>query len=75
MAWTLTQAQAKLALAETAYESALSGRTVSYQDKSVSYQDIDWLSAELDKWQGIVDALTAKAAGAKNPGLRIATWS
>jgi len=75
MAWTLAQAQAKLALVETAYEAALSGRTVSYQDKSVSRQDIDWLSAELDKWQGIVDVLTAQAGGATNPGVRIATWS
>jgi hypothetical protein len=75
MAWTLAQAQARLTLIQTAYDAALSGRTVSYQDKSVSYQDIDRLSVELDKWQGIVDTLTAQAAGAKNPGVKIAKWS
>lgn len=72
---TLAQAQARLTLVQAAYDAALNGRTVSYQDKSVSYQDIDKLSIELDKWQGIVDTLTAQAAGATNSGVRIATWS
>jgi len=72
---TLAEAQARLTLIQTAYDAALSGRTVSYQNRSVSYQDIDRLSAELDKWQGKVDTLTAQAAGATNPGVRIATWS
>lgn len=72
---TLVEAQASLALVKTAYEAALNGRTVTYQQKSVGYQDIEKLSAELDKWQSIVDTLEAQAAGATNPGVRIATWS
>jgi len=72
---TLAQAQARLTLVETAYEAALSGRTVTYQQRSVTYQDLEMLSTELDKWQSIVDTLTAQAAGATNPGVRVATWS
>ena len=41
----------------------------------MTYQDVDWLSAELDKWQDLVNKLEAKAAGATNPRMRIATWS
>jgi len=72
---TLAQAQARLTMVQTAYDAALNGRTVSYQDKSVSYQDLDVLSAEMEKWQNEVNRLTAQAAGATNPGMRIATWS
>ena len=75
MAWTLAEAQTMLAAVEAAYTGALGGKAVTYNNRNVTYQDIDWLSTELDKWQGIVDTLTAKAAGAKNPGIRIATWS
>ncbi len=75
MAITLTQAQARLTLVQTAYDAALSGKTVSYNSKSVGYQDIEMLAAEMDRWQKTVDALTAKAAGATNPGVRIATWT
>lgn len=72
---TLTEAQARLTLVQTAYDGALAGKKVSYQNKSVDYQDIQMLSAEMDKWQAAVDTLTAKAAGATNPGVRIATWT
>ena len=72
---TLAQAQARLTLVETAYEAALNGRTVTYQQRSVTYQDLEMLSTELDKWQSIVDTLTAQADGATNPGVRVATWS
>lgn len=72
---TLTEAQARLTLVETAYEAALNGRAVTYQAKSVTYQDLEMLSKELDKWQSVVDTLTAQAAGATNPGVRVATWS
>ena len=75
MARTLSEAQTMLAAVTAAYTGALGGKAVKYNNRDVTYQDIDWLSDELDKWQGIVNALTAKAAGAKNPGLRIATWS
>ena len=75
MARTLAEAQAFLDAVETAYTAALSGKTVTFQDRSVGYQDIEMLAAELDRWQKTVDTLTAKAAGVKNPGVRIATWN
>lgn len=72
---TLTEAQTWLSDVSTAYFAALGGRTVSYQQRSVGYQDIEKLSAERDKAQDAVNKLTAAAAGATNPGVRIATWS
>lgn len=75
MALTLAQAQARLTAVETAYLAALNGKTVTYEGKSVGYQDISLLAAELDKWQNAVDTLTAAAAGVTSPGVRIATWS
>ena len=75
MARTLAEAQAFLAAAETAYTNALGGKAVKYNGKDMTYQDIDILSAEIDKWQKVVNTLTASAAGATNPGVRIATWN
>jgi len=75
MAWTLSEANAFLTACETAYLGALGGKAVKYGGKDVTYQDVDWLSAELDKWQDLVNKLEAKAAGATNPRMRIATWS
>ena len=75
MARTLAEAQAFLDAVETAYTAALSGKTVSYNGRSVGYQDIDVLAAELDRWQKAVNTLTASAAGATNPGVKIATWT
>jgi len=75
MAFTLAEAQAFLAACSTAYTSALAGKQVRYNGRDVTYQDIEMLADEMSRWQSTVDALTAKAAGAKNPGLRIATWS
>ena len=75
MARTLAEAQAFLDAAETAYTGALAGKAVKYSGKDVTYQDIEMLAAEVDRWQKTVDTLEASANGATNPGLRIATWS
>jgi hypothetical protein len=71
---TLAEAEATLAKARAAYDAALAGKSVTYGGKQVTYHDIDDLAAAVDRAQREVDMLTAKAAGAKNPGIRIATW-
>ena len=75
MAWTLAEAQTFLTACQTAYTSALAGKQVRYNGKDVTYQDLTALREELDGWQKTVSDLEASAAGATNPGVRIATWS
>lgn len=75
MALTLAEAQAMLTAVTTAYTSALAGSQVKYNGKDVTYQDLEMLATEMDRWQKTVDTLEAKAGGATNPGVRIATWS
>lgn len=75
MALTLAQAQARLTLVQTAYDGALSGKQVRYNGRDVTYQDLEILANEMDRWQNTVNRLEASAAGATNPGMRIATWT
>jgi len=72
---TLAEAQSFLAACKTAYTGALAGKQVRYNGKDVTYQDLKDLREELDGWEKTVKDLEASAAGATNPGVRIATWS
>lgn len=72
---TLTEAQTRLAAAETAYDNALSSFSVSYQDKSVVRHKLQTYLEAIEYWDKKVKYLQAQANGATNPGVRIATWS
>ena len=69
-------AQTKLAAAQAAYDQAISAQSVTMSDgRQVRRYDIDMLRKEVQFWQRIVNTLTAKQAGAVNPGIRTAKWS
>ena len=72
---TLSEAQARLALAEAAYDKALSGQTVVYGDKRITRHDIKMLRDEVAYWNGKVAKLTAQAAGVSNPGVLLPKWT
>ena len=44
-------------------------------DRTLTAQDGPFVKDQISYWQGVVEALTAQAAGATNPGVKIATWS
>lgn len=72
---TLAQAQACLTASSAAYTTALEAVSVGYQDKTVRRQQLADLQAAVEYWEKKVQTLTSSAAGATNPGVRIATWS
>jgi len=57
MAYTLAQAQAKYTLAAAAYDKAVKAAAYSHGSVSVSRQQLQILSDEMDKWQGIIDEI------------------
>ena len=72
---TLTDAQTRLAAAESAYDKALTGQTVVYGDKRVTRHDIKMLRDEIAYWNSKVINLTARAAGVSNPGVMLPKWT
>ncbi len=57
-----------LVLAQAAYQKALSGQTVQFGERRWSPHEIDKLLAQVNYWQGQVDAETARAAGRASRG-------
>lgn len=57
-----------LALAQAAYQKALSGQTVKFNDRLWSAHNISELLAQVKHWQAQVDIETAKAAGRQTRG-------
>jgi len=72
---TLAEAQSMLTAAKAAYLKALPAVAGGYGDKSVRRQELTDLQAAVEYWEGRVKTLEAAAAGATNPGVRIATWT
>lgn len=52
-----------LALAQAAYQKALSGLTVEFNGRRFTAQNIDALLAQVNYWQSKVDAETVRASG------------
>lgn len=72
----LETAQTKLTAAQSAYDAAINAQSVTMADgRNVRRYDIDVIRKEVQFWQRIVNTLTAKQAGAVNPGIRTAKWS
>lgn len=72
----LATAQSKLTAAQAAYDAALTAQSVTHADgRQIRRFDIDKLRSEVQFWQRVVNTLTAKQAGAVNPGIRTAKWS
>lgn len=69
---TLEQAQAKFTAASAAYDAALEARAVGFADRSVTYQQISDLRAEMEYWQRVVYRLENPSS---QPGIAIATWT
>jgi hypothetical protein len=54
---------------------AVGGKSATVGDKTLTRVDADLIRAQISHWQRVVDGLTAQAAGAKNSGIRLATWT
>lgn len=68
----LTDAQANLEAAKTAYRQALSARATGFEGRTLQRQDIDQLLLQVQYWQREVDRLSA-AAGLTAPQRRVST--
>lgn len=58
----------------TAYLAAINALSVSDGDKSVRYQEIDRLRAELERWEQVVARLE-QPSSARRPLAAIARWT
>ena len=67
MSITLTEARSFLAQAKTAYTNALSVQQVNVNGRSMTRQEIEKLSAEIDKWSRTVRRLEFAANNGKPP--------
>jgi hypothetical protein len=59
---------AELGLARNQSYSMPDGRGLTRADEK-------WVSGRIVYWQGVINSLTAEAAGVTNPGIKIAKWS
>ncbi len=57
-----------LALAQAAYQKALSGQEVRFNNRVWTAQNIGELLKQINHWQAQVDAETARAAGKSSRG-------
>ena len=57
-----------LALAKLAYQKALSGQTVQFDNRRWSPHNIDQLLTQVKHWQAQVDSETARSAGRASRG-------
>lgn len=74
---TMTVATAQTHLdAWLAADLALSRRkSYAIGDRTLTSADGAYIKAQISYWQGVVETLTAQAAGSSNPGIKVATWS
>lgn len=50
------------------------GRTVALGEERITYPPLADVRAQIAYWQGVVASLEASTGGARNSGIRIATW-
>lgn len=43
--------------------------------RNLKRTDGEYVSGRISYWQGVINALTAEAAGVLNPGIKLAKWS
>jgi hypothetical protein len=69
----LSDAQTNYAAALSAYQSALRARSVGTGERSVSYQEIDKLRAEVQYWARLVSDIGNKSVAPG--GYSVARWT
>lgn len=75
MSMTISQAQTHLDAWLAADLAIATGKSYAIGDRTLTRQDAGEVKSRIAYWQGVVNKLTSEAAGAGNPGVKIASWS
>ena len=71
---TLSEAQAQLAAWEAASLATATGKSYSIGDRQLTRNNADEIMKMIGHWQGVVNTLTAAAAGSNKPA-SLACWN
>ncbi|MCH7882119.1 MAG: hypothetical protein IIB69_11220 [Proteobacteria bacterium] len=72
---TLTEAQTHLDAWLDADTATSKGQGYTIGNRALTRADARAITDKITYWNRVVKTLTAKNAGMKNPGVRIATWN